>query len=738
MVCWDDSDERLVDLTREVELWLEGRSDSHPALKKARLALAEYQKLKSRRERDKMTIRNLKEKERTTIAEQDKTQAIEQSLLVQISELEKKLADAEADRNELRTQVAKYKLKNPLPQPPELPVPLNQLAMSTATPRAASSISLYSVPEAGPSSTRRQSQINGSTVQPEHRFLTPYYAPNPYQTQPPDSADRKGKRRARESTGRHSSASVYSNAHSFLSNSHPKGVLSDDEASVILPGAVTQRRVIPPKEATASNTPFPPRDTDEASGGNGSSGLDTSAALNPYSVAALYIGEYMNGYGEGYNTATSGLEPNPQSLQGLTQGEPNGEYTWAGTSQDDTPRLHWSRFSEEIVPQVSEEPRSMYSEHMPPARAPPADQGNDSSEERLVYLNGPRHRTDPASNDVDSNSYREGSSRTAANGTAHSSRMPHRSHRRRTTVPPGHETDVESARRTRDEPRGPPTLRPSSVSVSSWNIHPPAATTAATIATASHTITNHSQNTGSALNLSSFGPASMYPTPPGDTPGSTLSSLGLHSFPLREDDEIVMERLPSATASAGHGSTTTLASNAAQPRQRGERRVSFDHRPAIIGAGGSGSVTSIQSIVTTIHSLGQGQATTATSTVSAIGMTTHVNEPARHTHAHTHNTHTHAHRRSSSGRHTAGHGYARARPSSHHPSTILDGSTAAEDRVHLAAAEMPRPLPRTPPRLRNALGLQLDDNAAGAGGGISAPTPMVSAEGFLRSWSLEQ
>ena len=28
MVSWDDSDERLVDLTREVDLWLEGRSDS--------------------------------------------------------------------------------------------------------------------------------------------------------------------------------------------------------------------------------------------------------------------------------------------------------------------------------------------------------------------------------------------------------------------------------------------------------------------------------------------------------------------------------------------------------------------------------------------------------------------------------------------------------------------------------------------------------------------------------------
>lgn len=28
MVSWDDSDERLVDLTREVDLWLEGRTES--------------------------------------------------------------------------------------------------------------------------------------------------------------------------------------------------------------------------------------------------------------------------------------------------------------------------------------------------------------------------------------------------------------------------------------------------------------------------------------------------------------------------------------------------------------------------------------------------------------------------------------------------------------------------------------------------------------------------------------
>ena len=501
-----------------------------------------------------------------------------------------------------------------------------------------------------------------------------------------------------------------------------------------------------------SNTPFPPnsRNTDDGSGtgsgsGDGSSGLEVSAPLNPYSVAALYIGEYMNGYGEGYDMATTGLDPGTPSARGFLHGDFNGEHTWGGTLQDDTPRIRRSRISEEIVPYGSNESRTMHAEHSSSARPPLADQGNDSSEERLVYhVNGPRQqRSDTTSSNasnVDSNSsYADGvttdssfhsTSRNNAYGTTHQ-RTPHRSHRRRTTVPPGHETDVESVRR-REEPRIPPTLRPSSVSVSSWSIHPPAATTAAPIATASHTNTHHShhsQNASNALNLSSFGPASMYPTPPGDTPGSTLSSLGLHSFPLREDDEIVMERLPSTSASVAQGSTTSLLTGVPQPRQRGERRVSFDQRPSIIGAGGS---------ATSIQSLAQGQATTATSTVSAIVMTTNANEPSRH-----------AHRRSAGGRHATGHGSyphagrstASARPApggaTYHP-PMLDTSMAVEDAVHLAAAEMPRPLPRTPPRLRNALGLQLEDNAANAGGGISAPTPMVSAEGFLRSWSHEQ
>ncbi|KAF8347626.1 hypothetical protein F5887DRAFT_38238 [Amanita rubescens] len=421
--------------------------------------------------------------------------------------------------------------------------------------------------------------------------------------------------------------------------------------------------------------------------------------------------------------------------RGLLPGDSNGEHIWGSTLQDDTPRIRWSRISQEITPypaQGSNEPRTIHAEH---SRSPLADQGNDSSEERLVYhVNGPRQqRSDTTSSNasnVDSNSSYAGggvtsdssfssTSRSATYGTTHH-RTSHRTHRRRTTVP-GHETDVESVRR-REDPRIPPTLRPSSVSVSSWSIHPPAATTAATIATASHTNTHHSQNASNALNLSSFGPASMYPTPPGDTPGSTLSSLGLHSFPLREDDEIVMERLPSTA----QGSTTSLLTGAMQTRQRGERRVSFDQRPSIIGAGGS---------ATSIQSLAQGQATTATSTVSALVMTTNANEPSRH-----------AHRRSSGGRHAISHGYSHtgrsttsARPApgggaTYHP-PMLDTSMAVEDAVHLAAAEMPRPLPRTPPRLRNALGLQLEDNA---GRGISAPTPLVPAEGFLRSWSHEQ
>ncbi|KAK2467637.1 hypothetical protein APHAL10511_000492 [Amanita phalloides] len=91
MVCWDESDERLGDLTREVDLWLEGRTESHPALKKARTALAEYQRLKTRRERDRVTIKALKERERVTSFERDETQAIEESLLSQLSQLETKV-----------------------------------------------------------------------------------------------------------------------------------------------------------------------------------------------------------------------------------------------------------------------------------------------------------------------------------------------------------------------------------------------------------------------------------------------------------------------------------------------------------------------------------------------------------------------------------------------------------------------------------------------------------------------
>ncbi|KAF8622321.1 hypothetical protein AX15_007130 [Amanita polypyramis BW_CC] len=754
VVCWDDTDERLVNLTREVDSWLEGRAELHPALRKARTALADYQKLKTRRERDKLTIKILKEREKMTSFERDQTQAVELSMSDRIRELETKLAETEVDRQILLTQIAKHKLKNPLPQPPEIPVPLNQL---TATPHIPSSTSLYGAPEAGSSSSRRQSHNNGSTLQPNHHFLTPYYANPTFQSQshlPESEQDRKGKRRAREGSGRHSSASVYANGRSLLSNSHPNGVFSEDELTVILPGAVTRARVIPPKEVTLSNTPFPltPGGVDDVPGPGigsspGDSNTDASAPLNPYSVAALYIGEYVNGYGEGYNTATAELDPNALSTRQFAP-------EWSSGTQDETPRLSWLNMSGEPVPSAEEASNDTHSEHESSARASTAEHGNDSSEERLVYhVNGSRQRHSRASSNVSivdsDSSYAEGhvtdssipsGSRGVPSGPSYI-RTPHRSHKRRTAIPPGHETDVENARRHRDDPILPPTHRPNSVSVSSWSVNPPMTTTAATIATASHTSgprSRDAQNAGSGLaelGLSSFGPASMYPSPPGDTPRSTLSSLSLHQFPLREDDEIVMERLPSSSTSSGHASSGSGQQRT--PRQRHERRVSFDHRPAIIGVGGS--VATMQSV---------GLATTATSNVSAIVTTananTSINEPPSSSRS--------THRRI--GRYTASHDYTHGRgggtstlvrsSSAAHttrPPTILDTPTAVEDARHLAAAEMPRPLPRTPPNLSNALGLQLNtgerDNTSSSGG-ISAPTPMVSAGAFLRSWSLSE
>ena len=52
------------------------------------MAVADYQRIKTRRERDKLTIKMLKEKEKVSSFERDQTQAVELSLSERIRELE--------------------------------------------------------------------------------------------------------------------------------------------------------------------------------------------------------------------------------------------------------------------------------------------------------------------------------------------------------------------------------------------------------------------------------------------------------------------------------------------------------------------------------------------------------------------------------------------------------------------------------------------------------------------------
>ncbi|KAF8628308.1 hypothetical protein AX17_006011 [Amanita inopinata Kibby_2008] len=823
MVCWDDSDQCLAELTREVDSWLEGRAESHVALRKARAALAEYQRLKSRKERDKLVIKALKERERITTFERDETHAIEQSLIGRLNELEAYLFEIETDRESLRNQIARYKLKNPLPHPPELPVPLNQLAAPYASTTNASSLSVYSMPsEDGPSSSsRRHSDVNGSTVNVDQSYITPFYASGSNsqvpQPQPQEAErDRKGKRKAKDS-GRHSSAGVYTNGQTHRASAsnnsrraHPNGSMTEDERSVVFPGAnAQQRRIVPPKDVGVSNTGFASENDDTPT--------DTSSTMNPYTLAALYLDEYVNGYGEGFNAGTVGLNQDLEAQESQMPGQyPQGAHDVGGLDnmvdlggelEDETPRLTWGRqlFTEGAPESVRSsqiahgsltthtEDGSTVRESLPTSTAgtPGTLPRAVDPEERLVY-SGRRERssTSMGINNVNSSgngtNYADGhltdsslpSNPTNRNSDLTPSTSRSTRHGRRRMAPPGHETDVESVRRTRDEV-GTSSHRSNALSVSSWGT---ISTTqgGGPNGTRHRTTQSGSSFSMSDLGLTSFGPTSMYavpstssPLPLGSTPTSTLT-LGLQSLPLREDDEILVERQPAAQGRAGGpdpGSRSRAAIGAGAgtgpsgqqrqqqqqqqqrtPRQRGERHVSFDWRPAVIGqanggnsAGSGGAVGASAGDATVMSARTFAQPpvqTSAPSQATPIAATSSTDAT---------NASRSAPRRS--GRHGHSHSQPQGRSvSAWLPSMSASGggnvsltatepntSAAVEDASRLSAAEMPRPLPMTPPGIRNALGLQLDTAGRGSGddtGGISAPTPIVSAERFLRSWSM--
>ncbi|PFH48814.1 hypothetical protein AMATHDRAFT_64575 [Amanita thiersii Skay4041] len=959
MTCWDDSDECLAELTREVDLWLDGRTASHPALKKARAALADYQKLKSRKERDRLTIKALKEREKITSIERDQTHAIEQSLIEQLSQLEMYLAAKENENQTLRSHVNRTRLKNPLPNPPDTPIPLHQISQAAVQPtqqqqpsvqltrtptkaavaiqqqqpmpRASTSLSVYSRAEPGPSTNVSSSASINTARSHQTRSNGIVFARN--------AEERKIKERELESIlathGVNISDLTPAEREDLVNNWHPKLIpvwamkrsmpqsSEPERRFVILPGARPEERVYLQNDGTVRNTAPPdaypagsrsagwppPADTvspqvyvpptsipvstttndptqvvDSSSGVGVPTGTGAGAPMsssststspvpngfgnsrhNPYVLAALYMSEYMNGYGDGYNVGTAGMDPNGQNTRMQVEEPVNegGGETWYGEGgvagdvdgvirEDGTPRATWTHpVLEELSsprdgthslprPAYGHNPRTSHGDSetvvVPPsaAQVPTSAPTSASSsrshhhhhhhhhhdrdppEGRRSSRSGSRHQssmstittatTAATTMQDDLSNYADGhvtdssvpsnrSNDTLTTSTTVTARSGRHGRRRSGVVVPGHETDVESVMRRGVAAGGLDRYGRSggASSVSSWG----------TVQSHQQSTRHHhhhhrhhrhgdTQSVGSSLaelGLTSFGPASMYPgigaataASPLDGSMSSLSSLGSSTssrtslvgmYPFPEDDVVVLERQQHhhhhqhtgvASALVGGGVQSQQAAQQEQgqrtPRQRGERRVSFSHRTALINvnghgheAGGSGAeregerereragVYSAEPPSPSPQHHVSSSAVDVTSGGTIRASSRRQGQSSRH-----------VHRRAV---YSAAAGSAVGAGSSLDASVmgIFIGSGATGSGMDGSDREMgetmtgPRLLQNTPPGIRNALGLDIPPGQGSGGSGgsvggigtgtgeVAAPTPISPAEQFLRTWS---
>ncbi|KAJ6574925.1 hypothetical protein B0H19DRAFT_619302 [Mycena capillaripes] len=180
----------------------------------------------------------------------DTHQAVESSLLAQVSNLTAQIADLEAQVNPLRDELSKYQQavnqilprSNPLPPPPE-PIPLDRFPpFARATAESKDGYAAYFTPG-------RAADLFPINLPP---------ADPPAGT----SAD-KGKGKAKQP---------------------PYSMYVNPTGNVIIPGATPSQRVIPGDDA----------------------------AENPYyshAPASAYVDGYASGYGQGYGAANAGMAP---------------------------------------------------------------------------------------------------------------------------------------------------------------------------------------------------------------------------------------------------------------------------------------------------------------------------------------------------------------------------------------------------------------------------------------------
>ncbi|KAF8882120.1 hypothetical protein BD779DRAFT_945202 [Infundibulicybe gibba] len=289
---WEAPEEQLVELTNEVEAWLQTRNeDASTPLRRAREALGNYQRYKSRKERDRRRIRTLE----TTLEhranaesyEKDTSAAVEQSLLAQVEQLSSCVAQYESELEALRSELGQFTYtRNPLPPPPE-PVPLDRFP-SFAQAAASGSNDRSTIYEET-LGTMALYQSNGSSMNGGSRHdLTQELAEDPGTRR-----DRKGKGKEREQPYSH--LKPPSPPHRVGGNGSGPA-----NGNMIMPGATPNRRVVPLREVVDEgprwsegvnfelNPSWSPQNPDPSAG--------SARGTHSQAPTAAYPPDYMPGY----------------------------------------------------------------------------------------------------------------------------------------------------------------------------------------------------------------------------------------------------------------------------------------------------------------------------------------------------------------------------------------------------------------------------------------------------------
>ncbi|RXW16615.1 hypothetical protein EST38_g9236 [Candolleomyces aberdarensis] len=320
------SEEHRRELLDEIDKWLEEKhEDAAQPLRKARVAIEKYHKLREMGIEDKREITVLKEEKREKAlaaeAEKERTAAIETSLLERTKELQAQIVAAQGEIDHLRNEMQRRtQLKNPLPHPPQ-PTNFNIYSNfdSSTGPNAwynDDGRSMLLPSRASVSIPNGVSYVHPRNLYPEDDRENRTHVLHESNGV---KRDRKGKGRDIPEPAYDNRRSVYGPPHTALEAPKPK--------PGIIPGASPKSKFMPPDPETevrerGFNAFKPPDPVPPYMNGRADlphKGYDPARdSVDTYSLTASMLTELQNGLNEGFNRGFQAIQ------RAIPSGMPSG------------------------------------------------------------------------------------------------------------------------------------------------------------------------------------------------------------------------------------------------------------------------------------------------------------------------------------------------------------------------------------------------------------------------------